>query len=152
MVLEADAAHAIATFSELGIATSILLIVDVTRWRETVKAGLGGGPVSVIDLVNEAERRGWLFACALKVARWGYNFHHGAKFQVLWRLPFVSLALGMIALIGIATIRGFEEPAFMMSISSFLLSLIAAFIEKLNVRVKKAADETRDTVIPPLPT
>ena len=152
MVLEIEAAHAIATFSELGIATSILLIVDVTHWRETVKAALGGGPVSVTDLLNEAERKGFLYACALKIARWGDNFQHSAKSKLLLWLPFFSLTLGVSALIAIATISGAVEYAFWVSLSSFLLSLIAAFIEKLNIRIKKAADEARDTVVPPLPT
>ena len=142
--LELHAAHAIATFSELGIGAATLLIVDVARWRAKVKEK-AADPIAFNDLCVQAKRMGWVYQRIVAA------MHSIGRVldKILFLAPYASVAFGVFALVGISIHTTFEESTFWWcSIVSFALAFLAALVEKSGAKVSDSATATAEQQIP----
>ena len=146
-------AHAVATFSELGIATAAVLLADVPKWRDLIKAGQAD-PIEIESLAVQARRVGgiryWLNLIADRIPTAGF----------LYSLPFVAFLLGIIALIGISHVPtrpfnlietyGFEQEVldiayWWIALTSFGISMGAVVVERTNAKLAVEAGVTKGT-------
>lgn len=147
MEYEPHIAHAIATFSELGIGTAALLIVDVAKWRTKVQ-GMAADPIAFNDLCVQARRMNGLYQKFIK------TIHEIGKLfdKLLFSAPYISLTLGVYALFGISfhlpIVGAGEVCYFWCSVSSFTLAFIAAIVEKSGAKVADGASATAGEEIP----
>lgn len=136
--------HAIATFSELGIATASIVIADIPRWRGLVQAH-SVDPIDVENVTVMAKKIGGIYSFFI----WLANKLPKNNFWIF--TPFVSFAFGFIALLGISfcpaeTIFGtvkVEHVFWWLALLSFLSSMLCAGFEKSN---DKVARETKDSL------
>lgn len=149
MLAESHISHAIATFSELGIATASLLIVDAAKWRERVNAG-SADPVERENWLVQARKLGWLYTLFTQIAISSVKLIKYGQYL----LPFISFFLGFITLLGISfyplTTSGesLDSTYFGFAVGSFILSIVAAVIEQKQAKVAgRAADQIIDTQI-----
>lgn len=153
VMTESHLAHAVATFSELGIATAAVLLADVPKWRDTIKAAQDD-PIEVENLKVQAKRLG---------RRWYFLLCFAELFsssRVLYPLPFVAALLGIFALIGISfypvviggwfSFLAFEREMldriyWAMAFASFVLAMVAAAAERTSAKLAEEAGETKKT-------
>jgi hypothetical protein len=145
-------AHAVATFSELGIATAAVLLADLPKWRGLIDAGRAD-PIEVENLKVQAKRLGKIWYVLSCVAE------KIPGDEVQYALPFVAFILGVLALVGISHVPmqpftyveswfdgGQLDIAYWwMGLASFLVSMLSVVVERTNAKVAQAADKTIDT-------
>lgn len=144
MQYEPHIAHAIASFSELGIGAATLLIVDLARWRAKVN-GMAADPIAYNDLCVQARKMNFIYQKQINAI--------GKLFDgFLFIAPYISLFLGLYALLGISfiiPIIGSDDACyFWCSFISFILSFIAAIVEKSGAKVADGVSAAASKVIP----
>lgn len=81
--------HTIATFSELGIALSLVVFTDLPKWRVRLRAN--GDEVNKQTLLSAAKDAGWPYHFIFMVVTWMSGW--------LWYfVPFISAIMGYLAL------------------------------------------------------
>lgn len=147
MQYESHISHAIATFSELGIGAAILLIADVSRWRAKVQ-GMAADPIAFNDLCVQARRMSGIYQWFIKAT---HSFGMLLD-KLLFIAPYISLVFGIYALFGISFqiqyIGSSEICYFWCAFFSFLLSVVAAIVEKSGAQVADGVNQTTDESIP----
>jgi len=156
MGAETHIAHAVATFSELGIATATVLLSDITNWRNSVKKG-HEDLVGASDLIVQARKLGTLAYFMNKIL-----LERAWRRVILYLLPYFAMVLGFIALIGISFYpkpwfesfsllamerEKLETMYWWLALSSFVASWTAAVIEKNGAKLADAADESRKLTV-----
>lgn len=147
MEYESHIAHAIASFSELGIGAATLLIVDVAKWRAKV-SGMAADPIEFNNLCVQARKMNSLYVWHINLLHWV-----GEKGDtLLYFMPHISLVLGFYALSGISfqiPMIGIGEGGYFgCAVFSFILSFIAAFVERSGAKVADGATAATEKDIP----
>ena len=154
MPLESHIAHAIAVFSELGIAAASLLLADAAKWRIVAKDS-GTDTVARNDLLIQAKKLGKFYYrvnCIL--------LSRPIRFFILYLAPLLAVFTGAYALIGISFYptassgllvfkqENINNVYLSMAVSSFLFSMVAAFFEKSNAMVAESKNAAISANIP----
>lgn len=157
MVPETHIVHATATFSELGIAAASVLLADLPKWRRLAGADQTD-PIALNDLVVTAKRLGGLACQVVKIIAAIPSVLNA----IIFIAPFLSVGLGVYALIGISfyppllldsvlTSWMATESAtldvvyWVMGFCSLLVAMFAAVMEQSRAKVVRAAQESTAT-------
>ncbi|MDP3598379.1 MAG: hypothetical protein Q8S75_15425, partial [Nitrospirota bacterium] len=147
---ESHIAHAIATFSELGIATGLLWLTDLVKIRSSLKSALLIAEKN-LRITRDDDRakaklgfdramgrwicvliaaRSWFYTLCIKVLKW-----------LLQWSPYFCIGFGIFALLGISILNSFSDylPAAILSERVyFIFSLLSFLVILLPVVVRLA--------------
>ena len=144
--------HAVAVFSELGIATAAVLLADIPRWRGLIKAA-ESDPIEIENLKVQAKKLGkvfyWVNCLLVKMP----------TSAVLYSLPFFAFTFGVLAMVGISHVptrpfTTFDEfwrttpdtldvVYWYIALGSFAISMIAVVIERTSAKLATDANKTK---------
>lgn len=161
MIPEQHLVHAVAVFSELGIATAAVLLADLPKWRGLIKAA-ESDPIEVENLKVQAKKLGrllyWVNCIAARVP----------SAAIQYSLPFIAFFFGILAVVGIShvpmrpftaidamigpDIETFDLIYWWMAFASFCISMLAVVVERTSAKVVAEADRAKDTPLDELPS
>ncbi len=135
--------HAIATFSELAIATSSVLIFDFANWKKKINT-LQNDPIAVNDSILQARKmkRSQLYVYAIKAS----NMLEKIFSWIIRWAPRVSLLLATAALFGMSFYHQDLLVFFYLAFFAFCLALVSGWIEKSNSAIVENIDQAKSEI------
>jgi amino acid transporter len=155
LVLALAGTAAFSLLTPISIAIATLLLIVIVSYRQTIKAYPDGGGAFIVANDNLGIRTGTVAASALltdyvlsvSVAAGVAAITSAAPDLIPWR---VGLALGFVALLTIANLRGVKEASTLFAAPTYLfvvtvgIMLIAGFVECLDGECPQAVSSGLD--------